>query len=98
MSGPVVGSSTIRFSRHPILVAHVGDTTRLLVSPVAAIGTDLAGVTLASILFVTTSVWWIRLVAVAGGLWMATAAVTEVVKLSSPEERRIRIAPSEVNP
>jgi hypothetical protein len=60
-----------------------GGSRHLLVKPIAALGTDLIGMGLATGLFIIAKPTWIKILAGVGGAWMGTAFVVEVVKLLS---------------
>lgn len=75
----------------PLKVIRLGDDTRLLVSPWAAVGTDVLGLGASAALFFSTKNFWLRALAVAAGAWMATALGTEVAKLFVGPEKRAQL-------
>lgn len=59
-------------------------TTKLIVNPWAAIGTDLLLMSMSTTTFLLTKSPILRTVAILGGLWGVTATVLEVVKIATP--------------
>lgn len=75
----------------PLHVVRVGAERKLLVSPVAAVVTDVAGIGLATAGFICADQLWVKLACFFGGLWMATALTTELVKLAGEDEATVKI-------
>lgn len=67
----------------PIRVIRLAGDTKLIVSPWAAIGTDVLGMGIAAIAFFSTKKPVLKTVSAIGGLWMLTAAMLELHKLNS---------------
>lgn len=70
----------------PLAVVDLEGRTKVVVAPWAAIGTDVLGMGLATILFFSTSKTWVKVVAALGGTWMFTALFVETMKLLSAPE------------
>lgn len=62
-------------------VARIGGVPTLLVSPWAALGTNVLGAGLASIAYFSTKSTGLKIISFFGGAWMLTAAAVEIAKL-----------------
>ncbi len=63
-------------------VMDVGGERKLVVSPVAAIGTDLLGLGASLAVLLTTERTELKILASVGTIWMSTALLVEIEKLT----------------
>ncbi|OGT59308.1 MAG: hypothetical protein A3E01_07890 [Gammaproteobacteria bacterium RIFCSPHIGHO2_12_FULL_63_22] len=73
----------------PLALVSVNGERKLIVSPWAALGTDVLGMAVATALFFSTENTWLRVLAAVGGTWAATALFKELGKLVDGPERKI---------
>lgn len=73
----------------PLALVRINGDQRLVVRPEAAIGTDVIGLGMAIALFFSTKSVPLRVLAGAGGTWMAVAGIVEIRKLISGPERNL---------
>jgi hypothetical protein len=81
----------------PLGTVRIGETTKLIVSPWAAIGTDTLLVGTSTALFFSTQSTVLKIVSAIGGAWGLTAIVLEVAKMirdaQSPESTPFVVSP-----
>lgn len=74
----------------PLHVAEIEGKTKLIVSPIAAIGTDVLGAGMGMALGVFAKPIGWKLLGYAGAAWMLTAATVEIVKLATGPQRKFK--------
>ena len=63
---------------------------KLVVDPLAAMGTDVIGLGLSAALVLSALPWPLRVLGALGGAWMGTALVTEASKLTGKPDPLVR--------
>jgi len=65
----------------PLGTVRLGGDTKLIVSPWAAIGTDMLLISTSTALFFSTRSTWLKIMSIAGGTWGTIAIILEISKL-----------------
>lgn len=73
----------------PLAVATINGEPKLVVHPIAAIGTDVVGLGMATGLFFSTKSTLLKVFAALGGTWMIVAAGKEIYKMTYGPELTI---------
>jgi hypothetical protein len=73
----------------PLALVSINGERKLVVSPWAAIGTDVIGLGISGVLFFSSDNTAMKILAALGGLWMGTALFVESRKLLFNDEQRL---------
>ena len=73
----------------PLALVSIQGERKLVVSPWAAIGTDVIGLGVSGLLFFSSDNTALKIISALGALWMGTALTVEARKLIFNDERRL---------
>jgi len=80
----------------PLGVANINGEPKLVVHPLAAIGTDTIGLGVATALFFSTKSTLLKIFAALGGTWMIVAAGKEIYKMAYGPELEVNYNQQEI--